>query len=78
MGSSKLRINQYKYSIKLYSEGRKGFKQEQLIEHFLEGYNDTYKDITVQITDHCEPNDKERKDDYWIHQLNTSYGSKWS
>ena len=54
----RLRFNQYKSNIKLYGEGRRGFKREMLIEHFfLCSQNVTHKDIKVQKIDHCDPND---------------------
>ena len=44
----RLRFNQYKSGIKLYSDGRPGFKQEKLIEHFfLCSHNGTREDIKV-------------------------------
>ena len=39
--------NQYKSNIKLNGEGRRGFKQEKLIEHFfLCSYNETHDQET--------------------------------
>ena len=46
----RLRFNQYKSNIKLYGEGKRGFKQEKLIEHFFcPNHSGTHKDISVQI-----------------------------
>ena len=42
-------FNQYKSNIKLYSERRRLFKQENLTEHFfLCSHNGTHDDIKVQ------------------------------
>ena len=60
----RLRFNQYKSNIKLNEEGRRGFKQEKLIENFfLLSHNGTREDIKVQIIGHCDPNDQEAKED---------------
>ena len=46
-----LQFNQYKSNIKLYGEGKRGFKQEKLIEHFFcPNHSVTHKDISVQVT----------------------------
>ena len=67
-----LRCNQYKSNIKLNGEGRSGFKQEKLIEHFfLLSQNGTHEDIKAQIIRHCDPNDQETRKDFWIFHLNT-------
>ena len=51
-------------NIKLYSEGRRGMKQEKLISHFFTDKNHgTYDDIKVQIIDYCDANDQERRED---------------
>ena len=61
----RLRFNQYKSNIKLYREGRSGFKQEKLIEHlFLCSHNGIHEDIKVQTIDHCDPNDQEAREDF--------------
>ena len=58
MARFRLRLNQYRSSIKLDKEGRRGFKQEKSIEHFsLRSHNGTHKDIKVRALDHCDPND---------------------
>ena len=67
-----LRFNQYKSNINLYGKGRRGFKQEKLISHFFtEGHTGSYKDISVQIIDFCDPNKQEEREDFWITTLNT-------
>ena len=54
------RFNQYMSNLKLYGEGRRGFFQEKLIEHFFNhGHNGSYKDMMVQVIDFCDPNDQE-------------------
>ena len=53
---------------------RKGFKQEKFIEHFLcPNHNGTHNDISLQIIDHCDPNDQERREVFWIHHLDTMF-----
>ena len=67
-----LRFNQYKSNIKLNGKGSPGFKQEKLIENFfLLSHNGTREDIKVQIIGHCDPNDQEAKQDFWIFYLDT-------
>ena len=66
------RFNQYKSNINLYSQGRRGLMQERVISHFFEqNHNHTYLDIEVQVIDHCDPNDKERREEFWIFTLQT-------
>ena len=61
------RFNQYKSNLKLYGEGRRGFFQEKLIEHFLNhGHNGSYKDMMVEIIDFCDPNDQEKREGFWM------------
>ena len=69
------RLNQYKSNLKLYSEDRRGFFQEQLIEHFFtHGHNGSYfKDMMVQIIEFCGPNDQEKRKDFWMHKLQRLY-----
>ena len=68
----RLRFNQYKSNIKLYRERRRAFKQEELIDYFfLCSQNGTHKDIKVQIIYHCDPNDQEAREDFWIFHLDT-------
>ena len=50
--------------LRLHREGKCYFKQEKLTVHFFEcNHNGTYKDIKVQIIDHCDPNDQETRED---------------
>ena len=45
-----LRFNHYKSNIKLYGEGRRGFKQEKLIEHLLFcSHNGKHEDIKIRM-----------------------------
>ena len=70
----RLRYNQYKSNIKLYGEGRRGFQQESFIEHyFQENHNGSHCDISPMIIDHCDPNDQERREAFWIFTLDTMY-----
>ena len=56
--------------MKLYGEDRRGFFPEKLIEHFFnQDHNDSYKDMTVQIIDVCDPNDQEKREDFWMHKV---------
>ena len=67
MAKFRLRFNQCKSDIKLNVKGRRVFKQEKLIEHFfLCSHNRTHEDIKVQIIRHCDPNDQETREDFWI------------
>ena len=68
----RLRFNKYKSDIDLYGKGRRNFKQEYLIIHFhSDGHTGSYTDISLQIIDHCNPNNKEQREDFWIHRLDT-------
>ena len=72
MARCRVRFNQYKSNIKLNEEGRGGFKQERLIENFfLLSHNGTHKDIKVQMIGHCDPNNQEAREDFWIFYLDT-------
>ena len=65
-------FNQYKSNIKLYGEGRRGFKQEKLIEHFFRcSENGTHHNIKFKIIHHCHPNDQKTREDFWIYHLDT-------
>ena len=45
-----------------------------MISHFFtENHNASPQDIRVQIIDHCDPNDKERRENFWTKTLETSY-----
>ena len=62
MARIRLRFNQYKSNINLNGEGRRRFKKEKLIEHFLLlSHNGTHEDIKVQIIGHCDPNCQENR-----------------
>ena len=68
------RFNQYKSNVNLYSQEVRGMMQEKMISHFfIENHNRCSKDVSVQIIDHCDPNDKEQRETYWIETLETSY-----
>ena len=68
------RFNRYKSNVNLYSPGVRGMMQEKMISHFFtENHNGCSKDISVQIIDHCDPNNKERRESYWIETLETSH-----
>ena len=70
MASFILRFSQYKSNIKLNGEGSHGFKQEKLIEDFfLLSHNGISEDIKVQIIGHCDPNDQEAREDFWMFYL---------
>ena len=46
--------------------------QEFVISHFFsDGHTGSYKNIDVQIIDYCDPNDKEKREHFWIDTLNT-------
>ena len=68
------RFNQYKSNINLYSQGVRDLRQEKMISHFFtKNHNASPQDIRVQIIDHCDPNDKEPRENFWIETLETSY-----
>ena len=58
----------------MYGEGKQGFKQEKLIEDFFcPNHSGIHKDIYIKIIDHCNPNDQERREDFWIYHLDTVF-----
>ena len=66
------RFNQYKSNFNIYQQGRRDLQQLFLIEHFFtEHHTGSYHDITVQIIDHCNPNDSEAREDFWMFHLET-------
>ena len=68
------RFNQYKSNIYLYWKGQRGFMQESLIKHFFSNkHNGSHKDIKMRIIDYCDPNNSERREDFWIYHLHTTY-----
>ena len=69
-----LRFKWYKSNVQLYGEEQRGFIQENLIGHFFcPNLSGTHKDISFQITDHSGPNDQKRREDFWIHHLETIF-----
>ena len=45
-----------------------------MIENFFcPNHSGTHKDISVQIIDHCDRNDQERREDFWIYHLDTMF-----
>ena len=68
------RFNQYKSNVNLSSQEVRGLMQEKMISQFLTAnHNACSKDMSVQIIDHCDPNDKERRESFWIEILETAY-----
>ena len=62
----------FKSNINLCGKAQRGFVQEPLIEHFFSNkYNGSHKDIKVHIIDDCDPNNPERREDFWIYHLDT-------
>ena len=59
------RFNQYNSNMHLYFQGVCRLIQEKVISHFLI--------LHVQIIDHCDPNDKKRRESSWIVTLQTMY-----
>ena len=49
-----------------------GPESAPLIEHFfLCSHKGKHEDIKVQIIGHCDPNDQEAREDFWIFHLDT-------
>ena len=66
------RFNKCKSNIKLNGEERRAFKQEKLIDHFfLCSHNGTHENVKVQIIGHCDRNNQEAREDFWISHLDT-------
>ena len=64
------RFNQYKSNVNLYSQGVHGLMQEKMISHFFDfEHNALIGGMYVQIIGQCGPNDKERRDSFWIETL---------
>ena len=58
----------------LYSQGIRGLMQEKIIFHFFDfEHNGSIDDMHVQIIDHFDPSDKERRESFWIETLQTMY-----
>ena len=67
-------LQSIKSNLKSYGEGRKRFFQEKLIEHFFNhGHNGSYKDVMVQRIDFCDPDNQEKREDFWMDKLQTLY-----
>ena len=63
------RFNQYKSKLKLYVEGWRSFKQKKLLEHFYNHDNHgTHNAMLFQIIDFCDPNDQEKRENFWMHK----------
>ena len=72
----RLRFNQYKSNMTKYLKGQRGakVKQEKLFEQFCtENHDRTLKSMKVQIIDHCDPQDQEKREFFWEHTLDTHY-----
>ena len=68
------RSDQYKSNWKLYGEERRNFKQKKLLKHFYShGHHGTHSDMTVQIIDFCDPNDQEKRENFWMHKVRILY-----
>ena len=64
----------------LYSQGIRGLMLEKMISHFFDfEHNGSIDDMYFQIIDHCDPNDKERRESIKIEKLKTMhpYGLKF-
>ena len=60
--------------MKLYGEGRRNFKREQLIEHFYsENDNGTQQDINFKMINFCDPNDQEKCQNFSMNKLRILY-----
>ena len=44
------------------------------MEHlYSQNHHGTHGDMIVQIIDHCDPNDQEMRQNFWMHKLKTIY-----
>ena len=51
--------------------------QEKMISHFFDfEHNGSIDDMYVQIIDHCDPNDKEGRESFWIKTINVVVPNK--
>ena len=51
-----------------------GFRHEPLIKHiFSNKHNGSHRDIKVQIIDYCDTNNPERREDFRIYYLDTTF-----
>ena len=48
-------------------------ESEDLNFFFCPNHSGNHKDISVQIIDHCDLNNEERREDFWIDQLDTMF-----
>ena len=70
----KERFNEYKSNLELYGERRRDFKQKKFLEHFYShDHHRTHNYMIVQIIDFCDPNDQEKRENFWMHKLRTLY-----
>ena len=66
----RLRFNNYKSLFNKYHDGERGMNQETLYEHFhREDHTGCFDQMLFQIIDHCDPNDQERRESYWVFHL---------
>ena len=67
-------VNRFRERFNHYSQGVRGVMQEKMISQFcdFEG-NGSFDGMYIQITDHCDPNDKERRESLWIETRQTMH-----
>ena len=71
---SRERFNQYKSNLKLYGEGKWGFKQKKFMENFYNhDHHGTNNHMIVEIIDISDPNDQEKWEKFWMHKPRTLY-----
>ena len=69
-----LRFYQHKSNLKIYCKGRRDFKQKKLLGHFYSKHcTGPHENITIQIIDHFDPKDQDRREDFWIFKLKSLY-----
>ena len=61
-------FNQYKSNIKLYGEERGRFVQRKLRENF---YSQNHHGTHGDMIGHCDPNDQEKHENFWMQKLKT-------
>ena len=68
------RFTQYKSIVNLHSQGVRRLMQEKIISHLF-GFerNCSIDDMHVQIIVYCDPNDKERRESFWIETFQTMH-----
>ena len=68
------RFSQHKSNVNLYNQGVLGLMQEKMNSQFFDfEHNGLIGDMHVQIIDHCERNDKERRESFWTETLQTMH-----